>query len=73
MELLKTKNEDFSTKKTVLKLTIADWDSVCSGLVSEIKLVRFAHNWPPVRWAYAPEGMMEYWNIGFFGNEMKKI
>ncbi len=23
-----------------------------------------AHNWPPARNAYAPEGIMEYWNDG---------
>ncbi len=31
------------------------------------KLVRFAHNWPPARRAYAPEGMMEQWNGGMVG------
>ena len=25
-------------------------------------LVLFAHNWPPACNAYAPEGMLEYWN-----------
>ena len=33
----------------------------------EYELVRFAHNWPPARRAYAPEGMLEYWNNGVMG------
>ena len=24
-------------------------------------------NWPPARGAYAPEGMLEYWNYGIMG------
>jgi len=28
------------------------------------KHMRAGHNWPPARRAYAPEGMLEYWNDG---------
>jgi hypothetical protein len=34
--------------------------------------VRSAHNWPPACRAYAPEGMLEYWNDGKMGFEIMK-
>ena len=33
----------------------------------KIKLVRFAHNWPPARRACAPEGILGYWKNGKLG------
>jgi hypothetical protein len=41
-QTLKNKNENISTKKTVLKSTNADWCSVYNGLVSEIKLRQYS-------------------------------
>ena len=29
---------------------------------------RAGYNWPPARRAYAPEGMLEYWNTGILGS-----
>jgi len=37
------------------------------GFDIEDKLARFAHNWPPAPRAYAPEGILEYWNTGMLG------
>jgi hypothetical protein len=31
------------------------------------------HNWPPARRAYAPEGMLEYWNNGTMGKKTDNI
>jgi hypothetical protein len=31
------------------------------------KHMQAGHNWPPARRAYAPEGMLEYWNVGVMG------
>ncbi len=48
-KILKTKNEDISTKKTVLKLTNADWSPVNGNLISEIRL---RHYFPKTLEAY---------------------
>ena len=38
----------------------AGFDEIEGAVLSVRKdLVRFAHNWPPARMAYAPEGIME--------------
>ncbi len=41
-QTLKNKNENISTKKTVLKSTNADWSSVYINLISEIKLRHYS-------------------------------